>query len=592
MDFTFIEDVLGYSPDLRILERNSQPYYALLYQHTSTLQATPDHIGNIPGDANAATQLNSFFQLAKETGADLVMTPEYSCSWSVIEDIVSNHDRWPAIRSLWAIGAESIRKDQLLAFKQKHHSGVIRVHFDESLLTEKNTFFDPLIYLLHSSAGNSNWLDIVIQFKTNHMSVWNGGQVEANNIILGKKIYVLRNAADSIHFLTLICSEAMNFAEMLDDQNRQKLGWLDRPYLIANPQANGNPIHPRFTGFRTEVMGRENKEIISLNWAATSKLGTALLINGESSRSGHFMRSSEFDHHDENKIRINHAKGLYYFNYGIANRHAFILNSELNAFLMRIPAVNIAGVVAQQSRRDGPILHKSYSFNTALKLIEAPTPVADSSIKYLTDVACSNAFLHDPEMCILEKERLVCLTACEIEKGTSEWYILNNLFSLRTEETSEVNRRITYAEDVSGPSAEQRRKYVKALTELAKILSGQRDKFPYTLSKFRETELIVSYHQTKLTGLPKEIVREKFKFNVTDLQRRPVQATICYLDYPTTKELNERFDKIQAIFGDHPLRGRVVIFYSHDRELLVKYDLEAGKITATMDNLGPSILNQ
>jgi hypothetical protein len=66
MDFTFIEDVLGYFPDLRILERNSQPYYALLYQHTSTLHATPDHIGNIPGDVNAAAQLNSFFSWQKK----------------------------------------------------------------------------------------------------------------------------------------------------------------------------------------------------------------------------------------------------------------------------------------------------------------------------------------------------------------------------------------------------------------------------------------------------------------------------------------------------------------------------------------------
>jgi hypothetical protein len=520
------------------------------------------------------------------------MTPEYSCPWSVVDDIVSDPEKWPTVRSVWAIGAESIRKDQLVAFKQKHHSGEIRVHFEESLLSEKNTFFDPLIYLLHSSARESNRFDIVIQFKTYHMSVWNGGQVEANNIILGKKIYVLRSAADSIHFITLICSEAMNFAGMIDEQNRQKLRWLDSPYLIANPQANGNPTHPTFTGFRTEVMGREHKEIISLNWSATSKLLGGPLIHDASSRSGHFMRSSEFDHHDENKIRINHAKGLYYFNYGIANRHAFILNSELNAFLLSIPAVNIAGVLPQQSRRDGPILNKSYSFNTALKLIEVPTPVVDSSLKFLTDVGCSNAFLQDPAMCILEKERLVCLTACEIEKGTSEWYILNNLFSLRTEATSEVNRRITYAEDVSGPSVEQRRKYVKALTELAKILSDQRDKFPDTLSKFREIELIVSYHQTKLPGSPKEIVKEKFKFNVTDAQGALVRATICYLDHPTTKELNERFDKIQAIFGDHPLRGRVVIFYHHGQELLAKYDLDAAKITATLDNLGASILNQ
>ena len=141
--------------------------------------------------------------------------------------------------------------------------------------------------------------------------------MERNNLIVGSRIYILRNSPDSIRFMTLICSEAMNFEDNLQPQVRQTLMWADLPYLVFNPQLNPAPADSRFTDFRKFIFQSDNKEIISLNWNNRSTIGHGKMITHGSSRSGIYIKSDEINTTDYGRVKKNHALGLYYFNMAI-----------------------------------------------------------------------------------------------------------------------------------------------------------------------------------------------------------------------------------------------------------------------------------
>jgi hypothetical protein len=589
MRFRFLEDVLGFLPNFRFLERNSQRYSVLLYQHSDSLVATNERIGNL--SLNANQKLTSFFQLAKQTNADLVLTPEYCCPISNIKAIVQNPNAWPSDRKLWVIGSESISKVQMAQFREEFSSENVFIFFEDGLLDSGNNFFDPLIYCFVSNDQENKRLNIIIQFKTYHMSVWSGGAVERNNIIVGNDVYIFRNDVNSIHFFSLICSEAMNFSAVMDNHNITQLRWLDSPYLIFNPQLNGEPTHTHFTAFRRFAMQRPHREIIQLNWSMKSKVGNNDLIPVGTSRSGFIINSSEINLSDYDRIRSNHSKGLYYFNFAITNKHAYLCNSYIDAFLIHLPSVDISNVLPQQARRDGPEVLNFYCFDGAFNLSNSINAASDSSLEYMNSLACNNAFLRQPKGCVIEKERLACLTAGEVNKGISEWAGLSNLFSFRIDENTEINRRFTFAEDTIADSVSQRRKYVNAIISLEDILTNKKHLFPDSISSLRSLNLIVAYHQKTDEHGKKIISIEKYKYNITTTDGIPIKATVCFLDYPTEQELNAKFDILQGLFDDNPQKGRVVIFYTKGFDTLVKADPSAGKFTSGFEYNGPSYLN-
>lgn len=584
MEFKFLDEELNYFPDLRVLERSNLRHSVLMYQHTGSLRATAASIGNLPGFNNAESTVNSFFRLAKEGNQDLVLTPEYCCPWQCVSTIIENEQNWPSARKLWVIGCESITKDELTAFDNQYQNDII-IHYDHQVFEDIRTFFDPVLYIFLANVDQIPRLHVVVQFKTFHMSVWSGGEVERDNMIEGKTVYLLRNNTESINFITLICSEAMNFASQLIGDVPAVIGWLDRPFLIFNPQLNGQPIHENFRAFRRFVMGRPKREIISLNWSMNSKIGHDNFIQIGTSRSGFIVQSNEVELKSSTRLRKNHADGMYYFNFGIKDRHAFILNSFVEAFHIENTSIDIIGVEQQQARRDGPEVIASYVIDANFLLIPLVNHPSDRSIHYLNEQACANNFLLDGVQCVLEKERLASLSALEIAKGDSEWYAISNLLPLRLDEQIEVNKRLTFAEDTTQESEEQRRKYIRAISELQEILSNRKDLFPESIKGLHDITIQIGYDQA-IEGGKKNIEVEKYKYNVTTEAGLQVRATICYLDHPSEAELKAKYSLLQELFGDNPRRGRIVIFYRRGQEILKKWDDAAGKITSGLEN-GP-----
>lgn len=573
MEFIYIDELLKLEINLKCLRRDSQRYSMLFLQHEGTLFASGERIGN---STDVTKEITSFFSLAKAKHIDLVITPEYSTPWTVIKNIISDPNSWVEKDKLWVIGGESITKEEIKDFKNQYSSENVSICFDETPLNEAKSFFDPLIYLFISNHKDTSHLVVVIQFKTHHMGVWSGGEIERNNLIQGRKIYVLRNSTQAINLFSLICSEAMNFRDELTHAKKEKLEWNDHPYLILNPQLNPNPAHNLFVAFRKFVLQFERKEILTINWNIRSKINQDILIKHGSSRSGIFMKSDEIDLRNLSKIRRNHKLGLYYFYYGL-NKHAFIFNSSINAYFVENLPVHIDNILPIQSRRDGPEVIEIFSFDPVGDLVSIQQ-ISDLHIDYLTHVGCHNQFFINPLNCPIEKERLACLTTAEIDES-NEWFELKNLQSIRIDDILETNLRLTLAEDTSNESITQKKLYVKTINSLSETILMDKNLYPESISDLKNFEIVIGYTKLSDHAGTKYIILDKFKYNVTTPEGERIPATICFLDHPTDSEVAEKFDTLQGIFDhDNNNRGRVVIFYSRGAEILSKSDPNAGKI--------------
>jgi hypothetical protein len=575
MQFEFVFETFNVPIDLRVLKRSVQKHHVLLYQHEGELTASAVRIGNA---GNATASLNSFFDKARTEDADLALTPEYCCPWENIEKIIRDETLWPNPTRLWVIGAESITIEQLTAFDDQYNQNNVIVAFDRTLLAETNNFFDPVVYLFRTTIQDVSKLFILIQFKTMPMSVWSG-DVENSNIILGKKIYILRNATDSIHFMTLICSEAMNFYKSLSTDIKRDLGWTDLPYLIFNPQCNSSPAHKNFSDFRQNLFEQDKKELIGLNWHRNSIANGKTLIPNKSSRSGIYSKSPDIPSQRIETTKQNHQKGLCYFTYK-QHKYAFLLNSAIHISILHVPPVSIDQGVELQQARYGPMVSKIFSMDHDGIVTELPE-VSDDHMNYLNEVGCKNPFLVGNN-CIIEKERLVCLSSGCIPKSLgSSWKDLDNLYSVNYYNFQEVNYRITVGGDTEQLSLIQKKVYINAIYELEKIITGNQDKFPESVSYLKDQNLQIGYHADSF--------KDYYRYNIIAENGEKISATFCFLDRPMDDEIESSFDHLQGMFENSNNASTVVIFYKRGDDLKVKYDKRAGKITNTQVGVGPSI---
>ncbi len=579
MNFLPISD-LDVHIDLSILRRNTQRHSVLLYQHEGSLYADNTRIGN----RNIVnTELELFFEKSRLTGCDLTLTPEYSCPLPVIEDIISHPTKWPATEKLWAIGCESMTKQQLTALQATYHTENVFVHYDTSVLNNQLNYVDPLIYLFQGIHSGQEKLIILLQFKTMHMGIWGGGIIERNNLIQGNQIFILRNSPDSISFFSLICSEAMNFPDALQQNQQAIQRWIDSPFLIYNPQLNPNPTHRNFTSFRKFVFRFSRKEIISLNWNNKSTLDGDDFMEYNTSRSGFYIQSEEIDLSPA-RIKKNHKHGMYYYFYGI-NKHAFLLNSTPTVFHVAIPPVDIVNALGQQIRREGPELLETCDFNAARNAIDTlPNGITDQHINYLTGVGCTCNFLITHQNCILEKEKLVCLTSGKIDKELgSTWSNIPNIFSIKINEDSEVNRRITFTEDTYPDSLTQRSNYIDTVAGLTDDVLPDKDVYPDSIADLKTDELVIGYNADSSV--------DNYKFNVLTAAGERRIATICFMGTMPDGVIEKTFDFLQAMFDkDNNHKRRVVVFYKRGNTILSKSDPNAGNIAVTSDFEGPTFL--
>lgn len=578
MHFKFLEDVIpSLTLDLAILRRGTQRYSMILYQHQGVLFGSNERIGN--NDQNLAKQqLDAFFSLLKNTNVDLGVTPEYCVPWENIEEVFTDQNKWPDEHKLWVLGMESISPNHLKIIKEKVAKSSIHFVYDQDVHDVNKDYLDPIIYLFKAKIDGEDRLIALCQFKTSHMGVWSGGDIERDHLIEGKEIYILRNNPTSQHLLTVICSEAMTFQDNLTEVNRLKLQWSDMPYLILNPQINPGPSHQNFVSFRNHVFRWDRKEIIGLNWNNLSKIGAKNLLKDGAGRSGIFLKSTDIKFSDFARIKGNHKRGLYYFFSG-KNRHAYLLNSSAHAFRIENLSVNINEGLPQHQMRNGPeiistyLLKKDFSWETL-------ETISDGHLDFIADQKCNNLFLTSAENCILEKEMLACISSGDIpEKSGINWSDVDKLASIHFEENTELNKRLTVAQDKDDDSVRQRSGYLQAVGILDNVILKNKVKLPSSLARFRMKELLVGYSQQRdVSG--KIVQEESYRYNIVSEDDELIKATICFVTWGGRARAEKVYKSLRGLFdSDNMNRARVVVFYEIAGEYYNVSDPKPASIT-------------
>ncbi|MBI4931836.1 MAG: hypothetical protein HY841_13825 [Bacteroidetes bacterium] len=519
--------------DLEALEYSTTPYSILLYQHKGDFTATAQCFQN-SNQTEVQNKFKAFFKLAKDNDVSVAMTPEYSCPWSVLSELISTPTLHPASRKLFAIGCESINKDLLRSFKSTHTSDEVVIYFDETLLTANGNFFDPLCYLFKCD----NKLFVLIQFKTEHMGVWTN-DLEKNNYIKGNEIYVLRNNENSIYLFSLICSEAMNFSTHVNIDSLLENKWRDNPYIILNPQLNPKPNSPEFKRFREKILDYSLKDLICLNWAKGTTLALSPLI-AKFSRSGIHIKTHHIDFNSDAKFINNHAKGLYYLN-NKNEKHSLYLSSKELIYLIQCQKPILSGLPNAQLRKTEPEVRKLFGWNN-LDIIPIES-VNDGFTELLNRQSCTSAYLRDSNVCFVDKERLINLCNGKIDSIGSKWHLIINLYSFEEDENW-IIKRATFIEDEEGES--ERLNQLKAIEYLNTHLINRGDDFPPILNTFKgklidevKFEATPTYLHNLICGIDK--------------------ATVAYIGEKSEGYANKALSDIKNIFQD-PSLSRIVVW--------------------------------
>jgi hypothetical protein len=473
MRFQFFSPGENYVIDLDCLRPNSDLYTTLLLQHNGTFHATAAKFGN---RNDATIQFNAFLRLAKDESASIALTPEYSCPWNTIRWILASPDNQPALSKLWALGCESITPAELRELRDANQNENVIIHFDDNALNNGvNTLVNPLCYVFNAinTQTQAQILILLVQFKTEHMGVWTN-DIEQEHYIPGNEIYILRNNPGSVSLFTMICSETDTFN--ISDNFRQELEhrWDNNPFIILNIQMNPQPSAVFFRRFRTDILRYTNKDIISLNWACDNIRpdGSKMIPYSKSSIS---FESHDELHNDEDRIRDNHSMGLYYTNRQ-QNRHTYFLNGSENAFLISHRKPISGGQHPAMLRRPGPTGRQNRTWNAQTSSFDAAQPANDGFIEFLVNHGCVNPVLRDPNIPIIDKERMLnfSIGQIKVKKDDKIWHTIDKLHSFFLDD-DEIIKRLTFAQDASGDTF--RRDYIEKIDELHTIVTSRPDLF-------------------------------------------------------------------------------------------------------------------
>src|ERR1700728_4518714 len=174
------------APILNALIPNQDNYRTLLLQPQGDIEYDSRGVRHI--DRNRATsQFAAFIADALTLKADLVVTPEYSMPWQVLETTIAT-DALPPAGALWVIGCESITFRELQATSDRLSNKATFIF--ESLDPATGRFLDPVAYLFvttQAGRGTTPRLVVLVQFKTFPMG--DTSHFETNALQTGTRLY-------------------------------------------------------------------------------------------------------------------------------------------------------------------------------------------------------------------------------------------------------------------------------------------------------------------------------------------------------------------------------------------------------------------
>ena len=461
-----LDDILkrnGLTPCLlSFLEPDCAEFDVLLYQHGGGVVANAGGVANVDSEL-AIAKFEAMFALAANVRPALLVTPEYSCPWAVIDQEVQN-DRWPVKGSVWIVGCESIRFDELKDLAERSPNAT---WFLPDCSPERDqVFLDCVCFLM--TAQREDRTDVrVVAIQAKGCAMADGRHlIEPNSLILGTDRYVLRNDPGSIHLVVFICSDALEPGLLTSLPLDEHL-----PYLVVHTQLNPDPRHLSFREYR-DFWGTHNRdriEILCLNWAMGTTILQAPMAYGAS---GWYFKSDAVDASDDD-VNEAHDAGAYYTENPKRHFHCHVLNYSECVFHLRSRKISqIRSALPTHLPRKGPRGIAAYIWNSETLAWEQDSP-DDGFAEACEMVAEDLDPLTDPGVSPANKERLACLSSCDIPLSSkAKWPSLRSLPSFAMTE-DEVCNRITFCHDPDAQSREARRRRIQAFSALKhEIMSG------------------------------------------------------------------------------------------------------------------------
>lgn len=463
----------GYShPALAALNEGAENYVALLMQPEARICASKAGVRN-SDPAEAKAQFDAFLALAVETGADLVVTPEYSTPWAVMIDALRSK-KCPGEHAVWMLGCESITRAELLA-TQEAQKGAITFLF-EDLPAKADKFLDPLVFVFHAVNEQTKKPELValVQFKTSPMG--DKDHFERSNLQLGNSVYCFGSVEKENHLVGIICSDAFDLGEQIARQIYSRS-------LVVHIQLNPEPRNANYRQYREQLFrfsGGET-EVLCLNWAkdACEIEGTKKKDWKNNSCSAWYSKSPDFDRRDQT-IADNHVLGLYYTWLEPCRVHATFFNFSPAAFLVETTKVAHRGVPGPQSNRRGPQLRRTYNWAKGKWASQA---ASDDGFA-LESKHAGKAEANIKQICAaspIAAERVLALSAGTI-KFLPQWFEVTNLDSCKLD-ASEVIKRVTFCQDNDSAAANFREIRLRRSSALWDIVTAAAE-WPKSLTDF------------------------------------------------------------------------------------------------------------
>lgn len=479
MEITPIANILPAGiapPTLNVLIPDATNYSVLLLQPHGHIDISSAGVRNRDQELSKK-QFGRFLQDARDTKADVAITPEYSMPWDVLTEAIKA-GTLPSEGKVWILGCESIRYSELQALKT--NLAPIATLLYEALPTESTRFLDPLAYVFVAPTTQGHALSklvVLIQFKTHPMS--DKEHFEVNGLQRGSRVYQLGEVGKTLRLVSLICSDA--FA--LKDEDIEKI--YDRS-LIIHIQLNSNPRQEQYRQYRDRLFGLSGDatELVCLNWARNVHEWCGVQENywNNNSSSAWYLKPDKFDDHD-NTLCANHKRGLYYTWFDNLKTHCLFFNFNPATYLLEATKVAHVGVIASLSRRRGPQLTRTCVWSDATE-----SWVQQDSIEAgFSDVVGESDEAKDELLRIadrnpLEAERVLALCAGKIK--SDDWHELRQLDSCRIN-ASEVIYRLTFCQETDQDACEVRVMYFKRCGNLWNILKNE-DPSPRGLPDFKQ----------------------------------------------------------------------------------------------------------
>lgn len=429
--------------ELQPLNPAREPYRTLLLQPTGVIEANHARIGH--ADANLGHALCSgFLRSAVDSHADLAVAPEYCVPWSVVEGIIDGTHR-PPLGAIWALGCESISPRDLQEIAARCNGGEKRKFYFEELEARRvaqRNYVDTLLYVFWVMDDDGNeTLFFLAQFKTAPCRDYL--DVEQTSLCPGKSVYVFNRGIGKMSLLSIICSDAFDFTDLVDEFHSN--------CLLIHIQLNPKPAHIDYAAYRARLCSigtNSHVELLCLNWAKNIKEAKSEADHEEwrnVAGSAWYAPPAKFNS-DDGLINELHRGGLYY-NVLAQRWHSFFLNYDGQILQLQKQKLLFSGEQAIAPRTFVSV-EERWTWNHATNTWDSGGAANDGFALALTSYQAIAGQLQLTS----QDSPLAVERALEILVGPrgnpADWYFVRELEALRLDTDEESMRRVTVHQEI------------------------------------------------------------------------------------------------------------------------------------------------